>query len=209
VYEIELKIPADHEDVRERLRELGAEPLGTTRQVDTYYDHPGRSFAETDEALRLRREEAADGTSEARLTYKGPLVESTSKTREELETGVDDPDALAEMVRALEFEPVPTVRKEREQFALAGYTVALDSVAGVGSFVEAEREGTEAEIEEIREGARDLLRDLGLDPANHVRTSYLELVFEADADDPHRSPDADAAGRDFDGDTPNSDPDGE
>ena len=35
------------------------------------------------------------------------------------------------------------------------------------------------EIEDLREGARDLLRDLGLDPEDHVRTSYLELVLEA------------------------------
>jgi len=179
MYEIEVKVRADHGAVRERLRERGADPLGAVRQVDTYYDHPERSFAETDEALRIRREEPAEGDAEARLTYKGPLVESASKTRKEVETAVGDTDALDAILRELGFEPVPEVRKERERFALDGYIVMLDTIEGAGAFVEIEREGRESEIEDLREGARDLLRDLGLDPEDHVRTSYLELVLEA------------------------------
>jgi len=182
MYEIEVKVPADHEPVREALGERGAEALGAVRQVDTYYDHPDRSFAATDEALRLRREERideteAEGGSQARLTYKGPLVESASKTREEVETGVEDADAVDVILVAVDFEAAAEVRKERERFALSGYTVSLDSVDGAGEFVEVEREGREAEVEEVRDGARELLRDLGLDPTDHVRTSYLELVL--------------------------------
>lgn len=186
MYEIEVKVRADHELVRRELQTRGAEPLGAVRQVDTYHDHPGRSFAETDEALRLRREERLDGDRDAdgesdgaaRLTYKGPLVESASKTREEIETGVEDAAAVDSILAAVDFEPAAEVHKERERFALSGYTVTLDSVDGAGEFVEIERDGTEAEIEDLRAGARDLLRDLGLDPAEHVRTSYLELVLE-------------------------------
>jgi len=182
MYEVELKVRADHEPVRERLHERGAEPLGFVDQVDTYYDHPGRSFADTDEALRVRREDPDDGDARTRLTYKGPLVESASKTRQEVETGVSDADALDAILRELGFEPLPAVRKERERFSLGGYTVVLDAVEGAGTFVEVEREGREGEIEEIREGARDLLRDLGPDPDDHVRTSYLELVLGANGD---------------------------
>jgi adenylate cyclase class 2 len=178
VYEIELKIRADHGPVRDRLRESGADSLGTVRQVDTYYDHPGRSFAESDEALRIRREDPENGDPVARVTYKGPLVESASKTREEIEAEVGDPEALDAILRELGFEPVPRVRKKRERYRLRGYTVTLDAVEGVGTFVEAEREGPRAEIEELRDGARGLLRDLGLDPDEHVRTSYLELVLD-------------------------------
>ncbi|MFB6296592.1 MAG: class IV adenylate cyclase [Halobacteriales archaeon] len=183
MYEVEVKVRADHEPVRDQLRERGAKPLGAVRQLDTYYDHPDRAFAETDEALRLRREEAAEGGEDrnggvARLTYKGPLVESASKTREEVETDVGDPEAIDAILGAVGFEAAAEVRKERERFTLSGYTVTLDSVEGAGEFVEIEREGTEGEIGALREGARDLLSDLGLDPTEHVRTSYLELVLE-------------------------------
>ena len=182
MYEVEVKVRADHGDVRPELRERDARPLGDLRQIDTYYDHPDRSFGETDEALRLRREEDDGGDVTTLVTYKGPLVESASKTREEIETRVADDEAFDAILRALAFEPVADVRKERERFGLGGYTVTLDSVEGVGEFVEVEGEAREAEISAIRDGARELLRDLGLDPEEHVRTSYLEFVLGVDRD---------------------------
>ncbi|MFB6229128.1 MAG: class IV adenylate cyclase [Halobacteriales archaeon] len=179
MYEIELKVRADHGPVRDRLQDRNADRVGRVRQVDTYYDHPARSFPATDEALRIRREEPPDGDSVTRLTYKGPLVESASKTRKEIETDVGDAGALDSLLRELGFDPIPQVSKERERFAVGEYTVTLDAVEGIGSFVEVERQGTEDEIETLRDGARDLLWDLGLDPDDHVRTSYLEMVLDA------------------------------
>ena len=107
MYEVEVKVPTPHEPVRRRLRELGAERLGTVHQRDVYYDHPSRSFAETDEALRLRRED--DGGTTVTLTYKGPLVDEVSKTREEVETEVADADAMDDVLRAVGFEPAAEV----------------------------------------------------------------------------------------------------
>lgn len=182
MYEVELKIRADHEPVRTALRDAGAERTGAVTQVDTYYDHPGRDFAETDEALRIRRErpldgEASDeGTEAVRLTYKGPLVDDTSKTREEVESGVEDGDAVATALERLSFDPVATVHKERERHALAGYTVTLDEVDGLGSFVEVERE-VEDGVPAARAGARDVLDRLGLDPDDGIRTSYLGMLL--------------------------------
>lgn len=179
MYEIELKVRADHAPVRDRLRDRDAKRAGQVRQIDTYYDHPARSFPATDEALRIRRENPADGDSVTRLTYKGPLVESASKTREEIETDVGDARALDALFRKLGFEPLPAVTKDRERFVVGEYTVTLDAVEGLGTFVEVEREGTEDEIETVRDGARDLLWDLGLDPDEHIQTSYLEMALDA------------------------------
>jgi adenylate cyclase class 2 len=176
VYEVELKLGAEHGPVRERLEALGAEPLGGVSQTDTYYDAPHRSFAETDEALRVRREVDDEGAS-VRLTYKGPLVESASKTREEHETAVEDGEEVRAVLEGVGFAPAATVQKERERFAHGGYTVTLDSVEGLGEFVEVE---TEAEaVEPAREGAVAVVRELGLDPDEQVRTSYLGLLLDA------------------------------
>jgi adenylate cyclase class 2 len=173
VYEVELKLRAEHGPVRDRLAELGAEPLGRVRQVDTYYDAPHRSFAETDEALRVREERREDGRWVG-ITYKGPLVEAESKTREEHETGVEDGEEARAVLEGLGFTPAETVEKVRERFAYGGYTVTLDTVDGLGEFVEVE---TEAEaVETAREGAVAVLRELGLDPDEQVRTSYLGLL---------------------------------
>ncbi|WP_336135705.1 class IV adenylate cyclase [Natronomonas amylolytica] len=178
MYEVELKVRTDHEPVRERLAELDADPQGLVEQVDTYYDHPIRDFAETDEALRIRRETYEDEES-ARVTYKGPLVEEASKTREEWETGVDDGETMADILDELGFAPAATVEKIRERFECDGYTVTLDTVAGLGEYVEVETE-SEA-IDPAREGAIELLHELGLDPDEQVRTSYLGLLLDADA----------------------------
>lgn len=176
MYEVELKVPADLGVVRGRLADRGAAFEGWVVQEDTYYDAPHRSFPETDEALRVRRESGA-GEDEARLTYKGPLVESASKTRTEVETAVGSGDAADAILTNLGFEPVATVRKDREQATLEGYTVTLDRVEGVGEFVEIETEAEEGGIDPAREGAIEVLEGLGLDPGNQVRTSYLELLL--------------------------------
>ena len=188
---MELKVRADHARVRERLEELGASRTGEVRQVDTYYDAPHREFAETDEALRLRRETDSGGETTEILTYKGPLVERESKTRTEHETGVADGTAAEEILSGLGFEPAATVEKDRRFFAYDGYTVTLDAVDGLGEFVEVETEvaaddgkpdtegaDTPDTVAAAREGAVSVLDDLGLDADEQIRTSYLGLLLE-------------------------------
>jgi adenylate cyclase class 2 len=186
-YEVELKVRASLDRMRERLTDLEAERIDAVTQTDAYYDAPHRDFAETDEALRIRRERPRgigdDAEATVKLTYKGPLVEAESKTREEHETAVADGEALAGALDGLGFQPAATVEKERERFALDGYTVTLDRVEGLGEFVEVEREASEPEIESVREGAVELLRRLGLDPDDGIRTSYLGLLLSADGDE--------------------------
>lgn len=178
MYEVELKLRADHDTLRERLEAAGAEQTDSRKQTDTYYDAPHRSFAETDEALRIRHEQPAEGEAVTKLTYKGPLIEAESKTREEHETAVESEDALAGVLAGLGFEPAATVEKEREFYTLDGYTISLDQVSGLGEFIEIEQETTEAAVESVREGAVELLEELGLDPTEQIRTSYLGLLLQ-------------------------------
>jgi adenylate cyclase class 2 len=177
MYEVELKVRADHDTLREQLTDADATRVGTVEQVDTYYDAPDRDFAETDEALRIREERGDDAT--ICLTYKGPLVEAESKTREEAETAVADPDALHDILTGLGYEPAATVRKERTRYDYRGYTVTLDSVEGLGEFVEVETATTD-DIATAREGAREVMKTLGLDPDEQIRTSYLALLLGDD-----------------------------
>ena len=174
MYEVELKVAADHAPVRGRLATLDAEPLGAVEQVDTYFEHPVRDFAETGEAFRIRRE-TSDGDTDTRVTYKGPLVDSASKTREERETGVEDGDTMERILATLGFDRFETVEKHRERFEHGEYTVTLDSVSGLGEYVEVETEAKA--VEPAREGAVAVLRDLGLDPDAQIRTSYLGLLL--------------------------------
>ncbi|MGQ3327769.1 MULTISPECIES: class IV adenylate cyclase [Halorubrum] len=191
MYEVEIKVPADVGVVRERLREAGAERVDARRQRDAYYDAPHRDFAETDEALRVRREvplsdgidgeprSSADSSAETtKLTYKGPRLDRESKTRVEHETAVDDGEAMAGVLSELGFDPAAVVEKRREFWSFEGFTVTLDAVDGVGEFVEIEREiGDEGAIEATRDEALAALDRLGLDGDSQVRTSYLGLLL--------------------------------
>lgn len=179
MYEVEVKVPADHDTVREALEEAGATEFDTVHQSDTYYDAPHRDFEATDEALRIRRvrfDDSENQTEAARVTYKGAKVDTKSKTRREIEVGVGDGDDMGSIFEQLGFEPAATVHKTRTHYEFEGYTVTLDDVEGVGEFVEVEQESRD--IESAREGAFDVLRELGLDPKSQVTTSYLGLLME-------------------------------
>lgn len=200
MYEVEVKVQADHASVRERLLALDATPDRAVRQADTYYDAPNRSFADTDEAVRIRREseisfpatvagadpdDRAEGDDDAGMpvswiTYKGPRIDDESKTREEHETTVGDADRMDAILRSIGFATVATVRKEREVYTLAGFDVALDAVEGLGEFVEVDAEATGSDVHARLADARDLLDRLGLDPAVGIQTSYLEFLLGED-----------------------------
>ncbi|MHB9286148.1 class IV adenylate cyclase [Halobacteriales archaeon Cl-PHB] len=176
MYEVEVKVRTAHDGLRDRLESLDADRDGTVRQVDTYYSAPHREFAETDEALRIRQE-TRQGTTTTELTYKGPRVEAESKTREEIETAVADGEATDGILTALGFDPAATVEKRRERWQYGPYLVVLDSVDGLGEFVEVETDATES-LESARDGVYDVFRELGLDPTDQTTTSYLGLLLE-------------------------------
>jgi len=165
--------------VREKLLALGArfgEPLD---QADTYFAHPARDFAQTDEALRLRR--VGERTW---ITYKGPKLDLATKTRRELElplpTGSDVFDRHSELLEALGFRPVATVHKRREPAHLVRDTlaveVALDTVAGVGQFVELEVSTDDGRRQIAQSAIASLAKQLDL--SDSERRSYLELLLE-------------------------------
>ncbi len=174
MYEVEMKFRADHERVRRVLDERGANERNAVRQRDTYYNAPMRDFDETDEALRVRQE---GGNGRARITYKGPLVGESSKTRQEHETELGNGNTMDSILGALGFVPVATVEKERERFSLGEYVVTLDSVDELGEFVEVETEAEEGGLDAAREGVTGTVESLGMDPAEEIRTSYLELLL--------------------------------
>lgn len=209
MYEVEVKVPAELDRVRAQLDDAPLEvtPQGAVVQADTYYDAPHRSFPETDEALRIRSEHHQSGpvepsataesnaglhddtVHETRVTYKGPLVDEESKTREEVETTVGDAETFDAVLTNLGFEAAATVRKERERYTVAPadgaadefeFTVTLDAVDDVGEYVEVETElEDERALESARSGAYNVLRALELDPDDQIRTSYLGLLLES------------------------------
>jgi adenylate cyclase class 2 len=167
--EIEVKAPArDLREVEERLRAMKADGPHVEEQVDTYFAHPCRDFGKTDEAVRLRRQ-----GKRSILTYKGPKIDSGSKTREEIEVDVPDPEAMATILERIGFTKVIEVRKVRAEYSLADALVCLDRVAGLGDYVEVEYKTQELERGKAR--VAEIMRSLGL--SGNERRSYLELLM--------------------------------
>jgi len=172
--EIELKGYADDEifeKVRERFKFMRKE-----MHEDIYYQHPCRDFSETDEALRIRIKRF-DGHFEAFLTYKGPKLDSISKTRKEIEVPISDVDAYSDLLTSLGFREVLTIVKVREKYYVEkGVTITLDEVEGLGQFIEIEKLVKEGNIEEEVNKLREILEELGV--KKFERKSYLELLLE-------------------------------
>jgi len=171
--EVEVKVRADHEKIRPILKKIGAAKSKVETQSDTYFAAPHRDFAKTDEALRIRLE---DGKSV--LTYKGPKLDGVSKTREELETPVDEV-IFTRILHALGFSEAGKVRKNREFFKAGEITVSLDAVEGLGEFLEVEiMAESEKDLETSRHKLFNFLKQVGFEEKDSIRTSYLEMVLE-------------------------------
>lgn len=180
--EIEVKAYAeDLKEVEDRLLKSKAKFIEEERQEDIYFSHPCRDFKDTDEALRLRM--GKEG--EIVLTYKGPKIDKSSKTREEIESRFpeDQRREIRSILEKLGFCEVGKVVKTRRKYILKrnGNRVKfyLDRVEGLGTFVEGEVEG-----EDIANG-RDLILKImdELELKRFERRSYLELLLERDSSD--------------------------
>ncbi|MEM6330956.1 MAG: class IV adenylate cyclase [Planctomycetota bacterium] len=184
-----------------RVVALGGVAGEAVLQVDTYFAHPTRDYAQTDEALRLRRV----GETNV-VTYKGPKLDATTKTREEIElplaAGASSFDAWRRLLGALGFAAVATVKKRRTPYRLAvggrPVEVLLDEVDGLGGFVEIETlvgdgpspagelDGSPAaspdgepgsELDAARQAVLQLAGELGL--TRSERRAYVELLLLA------------------------------
>jgi len=154
------------EDVWRRLPIIGAKREGEDFEVNTLYAvetlDVGRSV------LRLRR---IGGRGV--LTYKERLPPSLDmKHRLEVETRVDDPDAMELILEALGFMPALVYEKRRETWRLAQTEIVIDELP-FGLFMEIE--GSEKDIREVES-------KLAIKRLKTETLSYPRLVLKHGAD---------------------------
>ncbi len=169
--ELEIEIKAycpDMNSVKNLLQDLGAEFIKKCVEKDIYFNHPGRDFGETDEALRLR-----DVSGQTTLTYKGSKLSRNSKARVEEETVVEDFESMKTILINLGFTDSGNVEKKREYFKFDGIEICLDRVKSLGDFVELEIKGVD--IESTEKKLYELAEKLGL--KKFETRSYLELLY--------------------------------
>ena len=167
--EIEVKFRLDRE-VEEAIRQFATFEIEKVEE-DIYFNSPSRDFRVTHEALRVRRD--VEGFS---ITYKGPKVDSETKSREEIKLGVDDFEAAVELLKKLGFRESGRVVKRRRIYRAGKAIICLDDVEELGKFVEIEVECDD--LEKGKQTVFEIASRLGFDRKDSIRRSYLEMVLE-------------------------------
>lgn len=170
LHEVQLKFRGDLNP--DNLRKLGAERLGSTVQIDKYYDPEDRNLVETGEILRIREE-----GSRKILTYKGPKIESQFRERPKFEFDIDadTEEAFLDIYGDMK----KTITKERTLYQLSGIVFSVDKVSknenekdvDLGSFIEIRSTDKEQNPEKIKA----VIQSLGLDIKEGIKESYFEM----------------------------------
>ena len=149
-------------------RELGAEDRGVLRQRDTYFrTRSGR--------LKLREEEPGGATL---IQYDRPDEASARESRYRL-TRVDDPRVLRASLDAA-LGTLVVVEKERHLLLWEGVRIHLDTVAGLGAFVELEGVAPpDSDLSAEREKVTRLQQALEITEV--LTGSYADRLLGADA----------------------------
>ncbi len=175
--EIEIKFPdADLAALRRALQALGAAGGVPYLECNRVYDTPGRALRAADTLLRLRTKDGPDLRA-AVLTMKRPPDAGDAgdagaapfpddvKVWDEVQTGVDDADAVHRMLAGLGYGVAFGYDKVREVWHLDGVHVCLDTMPF----------GPVAELEGDREAIMAVAARLGLDRARASTATYHDL----------------------------------
>lgn len=192
--EVEIKVKIDNpDDMRKKFVERNGIYKMSLLHEDTYFNMPEglRDFRKSDEALRIRKSiESHIDRKEPRqkpkyfITYKGKKLDSTTKTRKELESIVEEGEKLKEILKSLGFREFFTVEKERELYefeyngnkieALIDYLPILKE-----HFIEVEIiSDSNEEIDKTTQILFNFLNTLGISEERSIRKSYLELIAD-------------------------------
>lgn len=178
--EVEVKLPVSEPDmVKAEILKMGFKEAAFIQERDTYFDNAGGDIRANDEALRVREtKDYLTGKIRAQMNFKGRKLDARTMTRQELETGVENGEVCRKILQAAGFIPAaPEVVKERVMLQKDNVTACLDSVHGLGEFLEleilvpgeAEKDAALGQIEAI-------LNRLGYQISDTVRTSYLSML---------------------------------
>ena len=160
-----------------------ASPLDPTASPLANSEVPEPVECQTESTFQLPTGD--EWTTRAFITYKGPKLRRSSKTREELElplvTNAEQLPQWKVLLQVLGFQPVTPVRKVRRKAWLewqgARVEISRDCVQNLGDFVELEIVVKEQdEIPEAEQKILALAQKLHLGDVE--MKSYLELVLE-------------------------------
>ena len=174
--EVEVKAKIENfEDMEKKLKNLGAIKSKKEYQEDIYFNSPIVDFAKSDEALRIRTTKEND-TKNIFITYKGPKLNSKSKTREEIEISIENDEKCSKIFENLGFKKVRTVKKNRQYYTYENFEISLDEIEGLDPYMEIEITLDDGkDYNNAQKRIFELFSKLDIEEG-FERTSYLELL---------------------------------
>jgi adenylate cyclase, class 2 len=167
----------DPAPLKAKLEQLGAKPSEPTRQVDAYYNAPHRDFLAPEavsEWLRIRTEERGSSINFKRWHPIDALIKTHA---DEYESTVDDVEAVRRLLEALDFQPLVTVDKTREEWQLTDIEIVFDHVVGAGDFVEFEYKADAATVEDATTRLHEFIASLDVQLGEPINRGYPHILL--------------------------------
>lgn len=175
--EIEIQVRVENSDQLVAFLQENATYKGESHQIDTYYTPSHRNFIKerpVKEWLRLR-----NSSGKYSINYKNWHYEKDGRSHycDEYETPVQDIEQLQKIFTALDMKEVVVVDKIRKIWNYKNYKIALDSIKGLGNFVEIEYDGKET-YEKPAEITKDMISFLKEFNVGEISRNYVGYPFQ-------------------------------
>ncbi len=170
--EVEIKARAkSHEPIKRKLRSIGARYVGQKHQIDRYYEPYHRPMIKkSGRILRVRHDALSKQT---RLELH---ISRTTYAATEHEVVVSDLKTIRTILKELKAREAFVVDKRRSVYRLGRAEIVLDTVKGLGQFIEIEIQGKDSAA--IRQRLHNILAQLGVGEAARCHDHYNEMIAE-------------------------------
>lgn len=175
--EIEIKASiSDKQALVNVLRDKGVELSPPITQRDQVYGRPGIAGGSDNKAPWLRiRSETKNGNTVQIFTLKKSVTNQLDSI--EYETEVADDKELGQIITHLGFEPYSDLTKTRQKAQLGDIEICVDTVDGLGDFIEVEKLTDEdANYEEVVVELWEVLERFGVNRNDQVTDGYDVLM---------------------------------
>ncbi|MBI5621844.1 class IV adenylate cyclase [Candidatus Falkowbacteria bacterium] len=171
--EVEVKAKVhDQNMIRTKLQALGCVLSEPIRQHDQVFLTAGMTLDQVsrgDCILRIRQTD-----HEIILTLKKQLTNELDNV--ELELLITDPITAKSLIEHLGFEPVIEIIKTRQTAKYSGMNICLDTVEGLGDFIEVEKMTDAADSLAVQDELFTWLKTLGIAETDRILQGYDTLL---------------------------------
>lgn len=175
--EVEVKIKIEKNNIEKQLISLGFTKGSSVYELDTYFNSDNMDLKSADKALRIREhKDMSTGEVNYILNFKGPKVDDVTMTRQETQFKIPSFGDGKLVLNGLGFYAAGNVEKTRVHYKKEAITCCVDSVTGLGDFLEIEIMAEEKDYDDAIHKIGKLLEKLGLSMGDTINSSYLCML---------------------------------